>query len=239
MSDETRPEAIPRRNLYGRRQGKRLRGAKRGYMDNDLAEYQLAGVDGGRAHGREEIDISALFPDHMPVWLEIGFGSGEHLVHLARNHRDTGLIGAEHYVNGVAALLGKLRGADVDNVRIHPGDVRDLFDVLPPASLERVYLLYPDPWPKKKHHRRRFVTPEYLDPLATAMKPGAELRIATDIGDYVRQTLEMLTRHESFVWLGECADDWRSPWPDWSRTRYEAKALREGRLPHYLRFRRL
>ena len=164
----------------------------------------------------------------MPVWLEIGFGAGEHLVHLAQSHPDVGIVGVEAYINGVAALLGKLRKVGPDNVRIHPGDVRELFDVLPPACLDRVYLLYPDPWPKKKHHRRRFVTPDYLEPLSAAMATGAELRIATDIPDYVRQTLEELTRHGGFEWLGTCADDWRLPWEGWTRTRFEAKAIRGG-----------
>jgi tRNA (guanine-N7-)-methyltransferase len=123
-------------------------------------------------------------------------------------------------------------------VRVHPGDARDLLDVLPAGALARVFLLYPDPWPKARHHRRRFVTPEHLAPLARAMAPGAELRIATDIPDYVRQTLEQVPRH-GFAWTAARPADWRSPWPDWCRTRYEAKALREGRRPHYLTFQRL
>jgi tRNA (guanine-N7-)-methyltransferase len=120
---------------------------------------------------------------------------------------------------------------------VHPGDVRDLFDVLPQASVSRAFLNYPDPWPKKRHHRRRFVTPEYLIPLAQVMKPGAQLRVATDIPDYVRQTLEEVPQH-GFDWRAETPDDWRTPWQDWPSTRYEQKALREGRVPHYLTFRR-
>jgi tRNA (guanine-N7-)-methyltransferase len=132
-------------------------------------------------------------------------------------------------------LLGKIRKANVDNLRVFPGDARDLFDVLPDASLSKAFLLYPDPWPKARHHRRRFVTPEHLEPLARVMASGTKLRVATDIEDYVRQTLEEVPRH-GFHWLAERPSDWREPWSDWLSTRYEQKALREGRKPHYLTF---
>ncbi len=151
---------------------------------------------------------------------------------------DVGLIGAEPYINGVAMLLGKLRQAEAQNISIHPGDVRDLFDVLPDRSVARAFLLYPDPWPKKRHHRRRFVTPEHLEPLARVLQSGAIFRVATDIPDYVRQTLEIVPK-QGFEWLCEGPEDWREPWTDWISTRYEQKALREGRTPHYLTFRRL
>jgi tRNA (guanine-N7-)-methyltransferase len=134
-------------------------------------------------------------------------------------------------------LLGKIRASGVENLRVHPGDVRDLFDVLPDASLRRAFLLYPDPWPKARHHRRRFVTPEHLQPLARVMAPGAEFRVATDIPDYVRQTLQEVPK-AGFVWTAQGPADWRVPWDDWISTRYELKALREGRVPHYLTFRR-
>jgi len=159
------------------------------------------------------------------------------MVHQAATHRDVGIIGAEPYINGVAMLLGKIRKAEVDNVRVHPGDVRDLLDVLPDESITKAFLLYPDPWPKKRHHRRRFVTPEHLEPLHRVMAPGAELRIATDIEDYVRQAMEEVPK-AGFVWTAERASDWRDPWSDWTRTRYEAKAIREDRTPHYMTFRR-
>jgi tRNA (guanine-N7-)-methyltransferase len=168
----------------------------------------------------------------------VGFGGGEHLVHLCQTHPARFLIGCEPFVNGIAMLLGKLRDGPPGNLMIHPGDVRDLFDVLPDAVLERVYLNYPDPWPKARHHRRRFVTPDHLQPLARACAPGAEFRVATDIPDYVRQTLEEVPK-AGFVWTAEGPDDWRHPWDDWLSTRYEQKAFREGRRPHYLTFRRL
>jgi len=154
---------------------------------------------------------------------------------MAETYPDKGFIGCEPFINGVATLLGKIRQLKVQNVRIHPGDARDLFDVLPEGSVEKAFLLYPDPWPKKRHHRRRFVTPEHLAPLSLAMAKGAEFRVATDIPDYVRQTLEEVPKF-GFEWLAEGPEDWRAPWSDWTRTRYEAKAIREERTPHYLTF---
>jgi len=235
----TKPTSgAPWRNFYGRRYGKSLRDSQRGYLANDLAGLTVPMVDWQENPERTQIDPTALFDNAGPVWLEIGFGGGEHMVHQAALNPEVGIIGCEPYINGVAMLLGKIREAGVSNLAIHPDDARDLFDVLPEASIERAFLLYPDPWPKARHHRRRFVNPEFLDPLARVMKPGAHLRIATDIEDYVRQTLEQLTRHPEFDWLAERPSDWRAPWDDWTPTRYEQKALREGRTPHYLTFRR-
>ena len=236
MTDKHRPPHAPRRNFYGRLKGKHLRDSQKGYLDEDLAGFSPGPVDWTTNPARDPLDLAALFGGR-PVWLEVGFGGGEHMVHQAGRHPEVGIIGCEPYINGVAMLLGKLRAAGGDNVRIHPGDVRDLFDVLPTGSLDKAFLLYPDPWPKKRHHRRRFVTPEHLDPLARALKPGAELRIATDIPDYVRQTLEEVPR-AGFDWQARRPEDWRRPWGDWISTRYEQKALREGRVPHYLTFRR-
>lgn len=237
MTNDTHQTGAPWRNFYGRRHGKTLRPSQVGYLQDDLGAIKVPGVDWQDNADRAPLDLTALFGGR-PVWLEIGFGGGEHMVHQAALNPDKGIIGCEPYINGVAMLLGKIRAANVENVAIHPGDVRDLFDVLPRASVDRAFLLYPDPWPKARHHRRRFVNPEFLDPLADVMKPGAILRVATDIEDYVRQTLEQLTRHAAFDWLAEGPDDWRNPWADWHSTRYEQKALREGRVPHYLTFRR-
>jgi len=141
----------------------------------------------------------------------------------------------EPYVNGMAMLLGKMRKAGVKNIKLHMGDARDLMDVLPERCVSKAFLLYPDPWPKLRHHRRRFVTPEHLEPLGRSLMQGAEFRVATDIGDYVRQTLQEVPK-AGFDWLAEAPDDWRMPWGDWISTRYEQKALREGRRPHYLTF---
>lgn len=239
MNDKNAPSGAPWRNFYGRRRGKTLRSSQREYMDSDLIALQVPDVSWEENPDRNKIDPKALFPGKDEVWLEIGFGGGEHMVHQAASYPDIGIIGCEPYINGVAMLLGKIRAAGVNNLAIHPGDARDMFDVLPDGSIDKAFLLYPDPWPKARHHRRRFVNPEFLDPLAAAMKPGAILRVATDIEDYVRQTLEELTKHPEFEWLAEGPEDWRKPWDDWQSTRYEIKALREGRTPHYLTFRRL
>ncbi len=205
-------------------------------IEADLEGLSPGPVDWEANPDRLPLDIDALFGGRE-LWLEVGFGGGEHLVHQAAANPDLGLIGCEPYINGVAMLLAKIRDAGVDNLRVHPGDARDLFDVLPEASLSRVFLLYPDPWPKKRHHRRRFVTQEHLEPLARVMTPGAILRVATDIPDYVRQTLQEVPK-AGFDWLAEGPRDWREPWGDWLSTRYEQKALREGRVPHYLAFRK-
>lgn len=228
----------PWRNFYGRVKGKRLKNAQQAYMDEDLKELSLPNVTWEDNPDRNQIDMNAQFGDN-PVWLEIGFGGGEHMVHQATNNPDTQIIGCEPYINGVAMLLGKIRKAKANNITLHAGDARDVMDVLPVASIDCAFLLYPDPWPKKRHHRRRFVNPEFLDPLSKVLKTGAELRIATDIEDYVRQTLEQLTNHDDFEWVVQTADDWRKPWADWHSTRYEQKALREGRVPHYMTFRKI
>ena len=227
----------PHRNFYGRLKGKSLKPNQKTYLAEDLSALSPGPVDWQDNPERTPLDLNALFGPRA-VWLEIGFGGGEHMVHQATQNPETGLIGCEPYINGVAMLLGKIRHAGVDNLKVFPGDVRDLFDVLPEASIARAFLLYPDPWPKKRHHRRRFVTAEHLEPLARVLKPGAIFRVATDIPDYVRQTLEQVPRH-GFDWLAEQPADWRDPWDDWLSTRYEQKALREGRVPHYLTFSKL
>lgn len=231
------PSGAPWRNFYGRFKGKGLRDSQQKYLDEDLAALSPGAVTWEENPDRSELDLGEMFPG-KDVWLEVGFGGGEHMVHQAASNRDVGIIGCEPYINGVAMLLGKIRDAEVDNVKVHPGDARDMMDVLPAQSISKAFLLYPDPWPKKRHHRRRFVTQEHLQPLAEVLKPGAIFRVATDIPDYVRQTLQEVPK-AGFEWLAEGPTDWREPWDDWISTRYEQKALREGRTPHYLAFRRL
>ena len=234
-SSNKHPDA-PWRNFYGRIRGKTLRPRQVEFLQEDLDALAPGGVDWETNPDRNPIDLRVRFGDR-PVWVEVGFGGGEHKVHQAATHPDIALIGCEPFMNGVAMLLGKIRRSGVTNLAVHPGDVRNLFDVLPAGSIDRAFLLYPDPWPKKRHHRRRFVTPEHLAPLARVLKPGAIFRVATDIPDYVRQTLTEVPR-AGFDWLAEGPCDWREAWPDWIPTRYEQKALREGRIPHYLTFRR-
>ena len=233
MTDQTRPH----RNFYGRRKGHNLKDSQSRFLEEDLAALSPGAVDWDVNPDRVPLDLEALFPG-KEIWLEVGFGGGEHMVHQAVQNPQVGIIGCEPYINGVAMLLGKIRKAGVDNLAVYPGDARDMFDVLPDASISKAFLLYPDPWPKTRHHRRRFVTQEHLEPLARVLKPGAEFRVATDIPDYVRQTLEEVPR-AGFEWQAERATDWREAWPDWVPTRYEQKALREGRTPHYLTFRKI
>lgn len=230
-------EATGQRNFYGRIKGKTLRPTQKRALAQDLAPLCLKGISEQDNPERMQIDPGTFFGDRRPLWLEIGFGGGEHLVHQAQLHPDIGLIGCEPFINGVAMLLRKVADAGVTNLRLHPWDVRELFDVLPDACLSKAFLLYPDPWPKSRHHRRRFVTQDYLRPLARVLKPGAEFRVATDIRDYIRQTLLEVPR-AGFTCLTPGPEQWQTEWADWTRTRYEAKALREGRSPHYLTFRR-
>lgn len=226
--------AAPRRNFYGRIHGKTLRASQKDYLANDLGPLTLRGVTQDDNPARAVLDLG--FSEGRPLWLEIGFGGGEHLVHMAALNPEVTIVGAEPFVNGIAMLLGKIRGAGVRNLWLHPGDVRDLFDVLPDACLMKAFLNYPDPWPKARHHRRRFVTPGYLAALARCCASGAEFRVATDIPDYVRQTLEEVPK-AGFDLVSEAGLG--GAWDDWPSTRYEQKALREGRAPHYLTFRRV
>jgi tRNA (guanine-N7-)-methyltransferase len=176
------------------------------------------------------------------VWLEVGFGAGEHLAEIASAHPEIGFIGCEVFVNGVASLLSRLVKSRAtggpDNVRIFPDDARQVIVKLPAASVGRVFVLFPDPWPKKRHNRRRFLSPPQLDELARIMQPGAELRIATDHMGYLRWILFYLLRHDAFEWIVRTPAEWRERPPEWPATRYEQKAKEAGRHCVYLRFRR-
>jgi tRNA (guanine-N7-)-methyltransferase len=235
---EKHVSGAPWRNFYGRLKGQSLHRPQQRYLDEDLADLAPKGVTWEDNPDRVPLDFRATFGDN-PVWLEIGFGGGEHMVHQALQNPDVTIVGCEPYINGVATLLGKIRRAGVTNLSVHPGDARDMMDVLPAESIDRAFLLYPDPWPKTRHHRRRFVTQEHLEPLARCLKTGAIFRIATDIEDYVRQALKELLRRGDFERLTVRPDDLHTPWDDWRSTRYEQKALREGRVPHYLTFRKI
>ena len=232
MTHRTHPDGTPWRNFYGRIRGKTLNAAQVVRLETDLADLSPGPISREDNPDRRPLDLAARFGDR-PIWLEIGFGGGEHMVHMAKTWPDMSIIGAEPFVNGVAMLLGKIESAGVTNLAIHPGDVRDLFDVLPEVSISKAFLNYPDPWPKSRHHRRRFVTPGYLAGLRRVLAPGAEFRVATDIPDYVRQTMEEVPKAGFTVEAGPTD----RAWTDWISTRYEQKALREGRHPHYMTFR--
>jgi len=184
-------------------------------------------------------DLATLFPVPVDeVRLEIGFGGGEHMIAQAIAHPGTGFIGVEPFVNGMAKALAAIEAHTLANIRLHFGDATFLLDWLPPGSLARVDLLYADPWPKRRHWKRRFVQDRSVAELARVIRRGGELRFASDIPGHVAWTLAHLMRSPDFTWTAERADDWRLPWPGFSGTRYEAKAKREGRVPCYLVFRR-
>jgi len=168
------------------------------------------------------------------VWLETGYGAGEHLLWQARQHPNVGLIGAEPYISGTAKLLSKLEADPCPNIRLHEDDARDIIDALPDASIGRFFLLFPDPWPKTRHHKRRFLQMEMLDKLARILRPGAELRFASDDAGYLAYALERLMAHPAFAWTARSKSDWQTRPADWPPTRYEAKELHGP--PAFLRF---
>jgi tRNA (guanine-N7-)-methyltransferase len=229
------PERPPerRRVLYGRRRGRPLHRGQQALVDTLLPRLAVilpaAGV----------LDPSALFdPQPQEIWLEIGFGSGEHLAAQAAAHPAIGLIGCEVFENGIAKLLAEVQRRALANVRILTDDARLLIAALPPASIGRVFILFPDPWPKQRHHKRRIVAEETLDALAEIMGDGAELRLATDDLDYLAWILARAPVHPAFAWLADGPSDWRVRPADWPPTRYEAKAITAGRRPYFLRLRR-
>jgi tRNA (guanine-N7-)-methyltransferase len=218
--------------VYGRRRGRRLRPGQRALLDELLPKLVIALPPAG-----ERLDAVALFaPPKRDVWLEIGFGAGEHLARQARAHPEVGLIGCEHFVDGVARLLRSVRDEGLSNVRVSTDDARLLLGALPEASIGRAFALFPDPWPKTRHHKRRIVSSLTLDLLAFALKDGAELRMASDDGPYVRWILEHALAHTAFDWSAGTARNWRERPRDWPETRYEAKARGQGRACYYLRF---
>ena len=223
-----------RRNLYGRRQGRPLRAARRALLDDALPRLQIELPEGGGIAPAELFD-----PPPRRLFLEIGFGGGEHLAWQAARHPEAGFIGAEYFITGVASLLGQLRDEALQTpLRLFIGDARDLLERLPEAVFDRIFILFPDPWPKRRHHKRRLIRRATLDLLARVLKDGGELRFATDDPGYLAWALERLTDHPALAWQVAGPGDWRRRPDDWPPTRYEEKALRAGRRAAYLRFRR-
>lgn len=219
---------------YGRRRGHRLRVGRQTLLDTLLPSLRVAPPVSGGA-----LDVEAVFEAAVEdLWLEVGFGAGEHLAAQALAHPGTGMIGCEPFINGVGALLSQIRQDGITNIRIFDDDARLLLDVLPDAVLGRVFVLFSDPWPKKRHHKRRFINRATLDSLARTMKDRALLRFATDHQGYVRWALGHLIAHPAFQWQARRSRDWRQPPPDWSETRYQQKARRQGRATVYLDFHR-
>ncbi|MDD3444205.1 MAG: tRNA (guanosine(46)-N7)-methyltransferase TrmB [Zavarzinia sp.] len=236
-TDDEAPVEAPalRRKVFGRRSGHKLRARQSQILDTGLDRLAVAVPPAGTG-----LDPRGLFPRAVSdVWFEIGFGGGEHLAAQAEARPDVGFIGAEPFVNGMASLLRHVEERALDNVRVLADDARLLLAALPEASLGRVFLLFPDPWPKSRHHKRRFVQTETLDLIARALRPGGEFRVASDIMGYIEWTLATIRPHPAFTWAAERPDDWRVRPDDWPPTRYEAKAIAAGRRPAYLRFVRL
>ncbi|MBV9017282.1 MAG: tRNA (guanosine(46)-N7)-methyltransferase TrmB [Alphaproteobacteria bacterium] len=224
-------DTVPPGKLYGRRRARPLRPGQRRLREELLPQLTIKSPNGPR------LDFRAVFP--MPidaVWLEIGFGAGEHLAEQAEHHSSIGFVGCEVFEDGIVRLLGEIERRDLGNVRLFTDDARLLLGALPPASLGRVFILFPDPWPKRRHHKRRLVAPATLDLLSEAMTDGAELRLATDDRDYLAWMLEHIVAHPDFVWLARRPADWRERGENWPGTRYEAKARAAGREPVFLRF---
>jgi tRNA (guanine-N7-)-methyltransferase len=232
MSEDWRKNETTR-GFFGRRRGHALRPRQAALFETLLPRLAIDLTQPAPQ------DLTALFPLPLTdVGVEIGFGGGEYMVAMAQSDPQCGIIGCEAFVNGMAKALAAIDAFGLANVRIHHGDALELIAWLPDASLARVDVLYPDPWPKRRHWRRRFMQDGNIDALARVLRPGGELRFATDMADYAAWTLIRLLRSPAFEWLAEQADDWRKPWPDFVRTRYESKAVQAGRLPCYLRFRR-
>ena len=231
-SDAGSTTTLIQRRIYGRRQSHRIRPARKRLLEERLPELQIHIPDDGSPIDLGEVQSQAC----QRCWLEIGFGGGEHLAAQAGDNPAVTLIGCEPYVNGVARLLSLID--DVDNVRVVIDDARLLLKALPAASFEKIFVLFPDPWPKARHQKRRIVNPETLSDMARILKPGGELRLATDIMNYARPMLFSTLADGRFDWQAERPQDWRDRPADWPATRYEEKARKSGRAPVFLRFRK-
>ena len=220
-------------SFFGRRKGHKLRLHQTDLVENLLPRLALD------IAGPSPPDLAGLFdPPAGDVRLEIGFGGGEHLIAEARAFPDTGFIGCEPYVNGMAKILTQIEAHNIRNIRLFAGDAAELLAWAPPHALARIDLIHPDPWPKRRHWKRRFVQDATVAAMARVLKSEGEFRFVTDIDDYAAWTLRYLSRSADFVWTAERASDWRLPWADYTMTRYGRKAEREGRRAAYLRFRK-
>jgi tRNA (guanine-N7-)-methyltransferase len=216
---------------YGRRRGRTLSPRQAGLWRDLLPRVAVAGTAPELANPRR------LFPPSVrEVWLEIGFGGGEHLLWQAEQHPKVGLLGCEPFQDGVVKVLAAMAEHGRSNIRLYADDARSLIRHLPAASIGRTFVLFPDPWPKRRHWKRRLISEGTLAELARVMPPGGELRIATDIADYAEWILLAVRRQGGFRWTAKAAADWRERGSDWPQTRYEAKALRAGRRCSYFRF---
>ena len=224
----------PHGSFFGRRKGHKLR-AHQAYLIEHLLPRLALDIGGASPP-----DLAGMFdPPADAVRLEIGFGGGEHLVAEALAFPDTGFIGCEPYVNGMAKILTQIEAHNIGNIRLFAGDAAELLAWAPPRALARIDLIHPDPWPKRRHWKRRFVQDATVAAMARALKPDGEFRFVSDIDDYCAWTLAHLSRCPAFIWTAERADDWRRPWAGYTMTRYGRKAEREGRRGAYLQFRKV
>ena len=230
--------------FFGRRKGRVVRKAKSFLLENMLPQLRIFEA--------KDFNKEQMFAEpKKEICLEIGFGDGQHIYGQAKNNPDVGYVGVEVFQNGVAnllSLISKIRegdnlpeqidalGYDVNNIRIYDDDVRKLFDKIPDEFFDKVYLLFPDPWPKKKHASRRFVNPENLKHLARILKKGGLFRVATDHPIYKRHVLRTMHECDDFVWTAKCGDDWKCAPKDWVQTKYQEKAIREGRRPIWFNY---
>ncbi|MGH6799210.1 MAG: tRNA (guanosine(46)-N7)-methyltransferase TrmB [Roseiarcus sp.] len=221
----------PVRMIFGRSRGKALRAGQERLLAETLPLFSIAPE--ALAAGR------AFAAPPREVWLEIGFGAGEHLIEQAKANPDVGIVGCEPFLNGVVATLAGLKREQLSNVRLRRGDAQAVIEAAPDAFFSRVFILYPDPWPKRRRRKRRVIAVGLIEALARVMRGGAELRFATDVDDYAGWTLARFLASPHFRWAATQADDWRKPWPEWRPTRYEAKARSGGRGSVYLTFVRL
>jgi tRNA (guanine-N7-)-methyltransferase len=220
--------------FFGRRKGHKLRAHQADLIAQLLPRLALD------ISGPAPTDAADLFgPPARAIRLEIGFGGGEHLVAEARTHQETGFIGCEPYINGMAKILAQIEAHDIRNIRLFAGDAAELLAWLPARTLARIDLIHPDPWPKRRHWKRRFVQDATIAAMARVLTSGGEFRFVSDIDDYCAWTLAHLARSADFAWTAERASDWREPWSGYTMTRFGHKAEREGRRASYLRFRKV
>ncbi|AVX02756.1 tRNA (guanine(46)-N(7))-methyltransferase [Maritalea myrionectae] len=234
MTEKTKNEfglEAERRAFFGRRSSHKLYSTQQKLVEELLPHIEIDLEKG-------QPDLNRLFGDRVqaPLFLEIGYGGGEHLARHAQTHLENNYIGCEPFMGGVGKMLSYIDRQALENVRLYREDALHLLRALPANAVSGAYLLYPDPWPKKKHHKRRFINPVTLGQLARILKPGAEFRVATDIEDYAAWVLAHIVRSDEFSWHPKAANEWRTPWSDWEPTRYEQKAKREGRASFYFSF---
>lgn len=228
------PATNPDIRSYGRRHGRKLSSRQESLLATVLPGISIVLATSA------PLPLTSLFAAHIEdVWLEIGFGGGEHLLWQAEHHKEVGLIGCEPFLDGVVKAVSAIEERGLFNVRLHPDDARPLLRWLPDQSVGRVFILFPDPWPKKRHAKRRLFSPEMLQLLARVMRPDSELRVATDIAEYACAVLLAIRAEPAFAWLAQGPADWRVRMADWPPTRYEQKATGVGRRCYYFTFRRV